>query len=132
MTQQLAERDRLLATAQARISGLEAENAALRSRLGQVVSLVADLSPATKPVKPLERPARHPGLRLAASTQIRPHPGNETKKVLADRDGTSALHPAARKLLTALAQHAPARFTWSQTATLAGPKPSGRPLQCRT
>ena len=38
--------------------------------------------------------------------------------------GTS-IHPAARKLLTALAQHAPARLTWSQAATLAGLKPSG-------
>jgi hypothetical protein len=36
-----------------------------------------------------------------------------------------SLHPAARKLLLALAQHAPARFTWGQTATLAGLKPSG-------
>jgi hypothetical protein len=36
-----------------------------------------------------------------------------------------SLHPAARKLLTALAQHAPARFTWGQAATLAGLKPSG-------
>ncbi len=35
------------------------------------------------------------------------------------------LHPAAQKLLMALAQHAPARFTWGQAATLAGLKPSG-------
>jgi hypothetical protein len=35
------------------------------------------------------------------------------------------IHPAARKLLTSLAQHAPARFTWGQAATLAGRKPSG-------
>jgi hypothetical protein len=35
------------------------------------------------------------------------------------------VHPAARKLLTALAQHAPARFTWGQAATLAGLKSSG-------
>ena len=35
------------------------------------------------------------------------------------------LHRAARKLLLALAQHAPARFTWGQVATLAGLKPSG-------
>jgi hypothetical protein len=35
------------------------------------------------------------------------------------------LHPAARKLLAALARHAPARFTWGQAATLAGLKPSG-------
>src|SRR5271154_4012327 len=34
-------------------------------------------------------------------------------------------HPAAQKLLTTLAQHAPARFTWGQAATLAGLKPSG-------
>ena len=30
-----------------------------------------------------------------------------------------------RKLLVALAQHAPGRFTWGQAATLAGLKPSG-------
>jgi hypothetical protein len=35
------------------------------------------------------------------------------------------IHPAARKLLVALAQHAPARFTWGQVAALAGLKPSG-------
>jgi hypothetical protein len=38
---------------------------------------------------------------------------------------SDSLHPAARKLLIALAQHAPARFTWGQAATLAGLKPSG-------
>jgi len=38
---------------------------------------------------------------------------------------SNGIHPAARKLLTALAQHAPARFTWGQAATLAGLKPSG-------
>jgi hypothetical protein len=38
---------------------------------------------------------------------------------------TEVLHPAARKLLAALAQHSPARFTWGQAATLAGLKPSG-------
>jgi hypothetical protein len=38
---------------------------------------------------------------------------------------SSSIHPAARKLLTALAQHAPAQFTWSQAATLAGLKSSG-------
>ena len=35
------------------------------------------------------------------------------------------IHSAARKLLTAAAQHAPGRFTWGQLATLAGLKPSG-------
>jgi hypothetical protein len=37
----------------------------------------------------------------------------------------SEMHPAARKLLAAAAQHAPGRFTWGQLATLAGLKPSG-------
>ena len=41
-----------------------------------------------------------------------------------EASGTS-IHPAARKLLTALVQHAPSRFTWGQAATLAGLKPSG-------
>ena len=41
------------------------------------------------------------------------------------QDPATAFHPAARKLLTAAAQHAPARFTWGQLATLAGLKPSG-------
>ena len=35
------------------------------------------------------------------------------------------MHPAARKLLAAAAQHAPGRFSWGQLATLAGLKPSG-------
>ena len=35
------------------------------------------------------------------------------------------MHPAARKLLAAAAQHAPGRFTWGQLAMLAGLKPSG-------
>jgi len=40
-------------------------------------------------------------------------------------DHGATLHPAARKLLAALAQHAPARFTWGQAATLAGLKAAG-------
>ena len=35
------------------------------------------------------------------------------------------MHPAARKLLAAAAQHASGRFTWGQLATLASLKPSG-------
>ena len=37
----------------------------------------------------------------------------------------NSIHPAGRKLLIALAQHAPTLFTWGQAATLAGLKPSG-------
>ena len=42
-----------------------------------------------------------------------------------DAGSGNGIHPAGRKLLTAAAQHAPARFTWGQLATLAGLKPSG-------
>lgn len=50
-----------------------------------------------------------------------------SQPVLSNADGASpdSLHPAARKLLSAAARHAPARFTWGQLATLAGLKPSG-------
>jgi energy-coupling factor transporter ATP-binding protein EcfA2 len=47
------------------------------------------------------------------------------KPVRPPTSGSSGLHPAGRKLLEALAQHAPARWTWSQLGILAGLKASG-------
>jgi hypothetical protein len=41
------------------------------------------------------------------------------------KGGDGELHPAGRKLLVPLAQHAPGRFSWGQGATLAELKPSG-------
>jgi hypothetical protein len=67
------------------------------------------LSPAPGSKAPASRPAARP----------------DAERPPAEAEGTGASHPAARKLLTAFAQHAPARFTWGQAATLAGPKPSG-------
>lgn len=43
----------------------------------------------------------------------------------APRPADGSLHAAARAMLTALAQNSPARFTWQQTATLAGLKARG-------
>ena len=48
----------------------------------------------------------------------------ENRKLRSIRPG-STLNPAGRKLLVALAQHAPGHFSWGQAATLAGIKPSG-------
>jgi hypothetical protein len=106
-----------LATATARIELLEGENRELNSRLADIAALAAGASQTPvgaisgaasrpkndeKPVRPLRVVAKHAAPVLAGG-----------------------IHPAARKLLAALAQHAPGRFTWGQAATLAGLKPSG-------
>jgi hypothetical protein len=125
---QLKERDRLLAAARSRIVALEAETTALRSRLSRIASLAAETtslaSPmaqqATRPL-PLPLPPAPASAAQASLTVARP----DAERPPAEAEGTGALHPAARKLLTALAQHAPARFTWGQAATLAGLKRSG-------
>jgi hypothetical protein len=61
-------------------------------------------------------------LDVDAPTRVAPKPRPPSLDPLAAGD---EIHSAARKLLAALAQHAPARFTWGQAATLAGLKPSG-------
>jgi hypothetical protein len=65
--------------------------------------------------------SRKPLLKMAAK------PAQPVRVMTSDAGPASGdgMHPAARKLLAALAQHAPARFTWGQAATLAGLKPSG-------
>ncbi|HJT07598.1 MAG TPA: hypothetical protein VJ747_11765 [Stellaceae bacterium] len=114
LERQLVERDRQLTAAQARIVCLEAEAAALRARLGQIASLAAETASLPAALRPSPRPSA-PAPEASTAPAAQPKP--------ADNDGT--LHPAARKLLSALAQHAPARFSWGQAATLAGLKPSG-------
>jgi hypothetical protein len=99
-----------IAAATARISALEAENSELRSRLAGITALAAG---AAHPPAAAAPPKREP-------RQLRP-----LRPVTSETGTEEELHPAARKLLQALAQHAPARFTWGQAATLAGLKPSG-------
>ncbi|HEU5275299.1 MAG TPA: hypothetical protein VFU97_16670 [Xanthobacteraceae bacterium] len=119
---QLAERDQLLTEARTRIATLEAEAAGLRWRLAHIASLAAKAAPSS--IDPSEPPpSRSPVAFTAPAYPPAVHRDARTPPVEADRN--AALHPAARKLLTALAQHAPARFTWGQAATLAGLKPSG-------
>jgi hypothetical protein len=112
-----AELQRELAAAQARIEMLERENRALVERLGQIAALAA-VSSSTN-VVPVTKPRQRIQPILAQAAVVAPARGNTAE--IAD----NGLHPAARKLLMAAAQHAPARFTWGQLATLAGLKPSG-------
>ena len=63
-----------------------------------------------------------PGPKIPGANPTRPEPVVTFHSPVASGN---SMHPAGRKLLIALAQHAPARFTWGQAATLAGLKPSG-------
>jgi hypothetical protein len=115
---QLAGLQRALEDASARIAALEAEVEALRSSEGRLRERLAQVA----------RIAWIDGPPPAKSTSAEPKrqaPGPDTEQSEAEVRSEVPLHPAARKLLSALAQHAPARFTWGQAATLAGLKPSG-------
>jgi hypothetical protein len=107
-----AQLERELAAATARIAALEQENRDLTSRLAKIAALAEGKdAPAVSVAEPRPTPKAKP-----------PRP---VRAVSADVASGNGLHPAARKLLSALAQHAPARFSWGQAATLAGLKPSG-------
>jgi hypothetical protein len=116
---QLLQLEEKLAAANTRIAGLEQENRELKSRLAGIAALAADSTSVTvdaKPSQPEPRPPKH-----------KPAPPQPSRPVSSDTGAASpeSLHPAARKLLSAAARHAPARFTWGQLSTLAGLKPSG-------
>jgi len=104
-----------LAAAKVRIATLELQNRELTTRLERIAALAAG-SPSTPDDAALPE---EPRAKIEAKP-VRPLGVATSTPVSAD-----SLHRAARKLLVALAQHAPARFTWSQAATLAGLKPSG-------
>jgi hypothetical protein len=98
-----------LATARARIETLEQKNRELGARLERIAALAGDPVSAEDGAASTEgigkigtKPVRSP--RVAVTSNVGAISGN-------------SLHPAARKLLIALAQHAPARFTWGQAAT---------------
>ena len=111
-----AQLERELSAAKARIEILEQENHQLAARLERIAAL------ATSPQPAAEKEALHD----MPAPQIRP-PSPLTRRTASSAAAVTVggLHPAARKLLAAAAQHAPGRFTWGQLATLAGLKPSG-------
>ena len=138
----LMEREQMLAAAQTRIADLEAEVAELRARLEQIMTLARGV-PADAPAKSPEGDLREPVPQLEGPP-VAPQPAPRTTGTIEQAALASTtnpprterlkagaavlgatLHPAARKLLAALAQHAPARFTWGQAATLAGLKAAG-------
>jgi hypothetical protein len=111
-----------LAAARARIAVLEEDNRELKSRLAEISALAAGAVRAVvDPVIPAFPGAKGPRSRTVKPERL------PLRVVTSDTPAASGtnIHPAARKLLTALAQHTPARFTWGQAATLAGLKPSG-------
>lgn len=112
----LAGLQRALEDASARIAALEAEVEALRSSEGRLRERLAQVARLVR----LDDPPLLPEKSTLAEPAA-PVPGQSGAEVRSE----GPLHPAARKLLGALAQHAPARFTWGQAATLAGLKPSG-------
>jgi uncharacterized protein len=106
-----------LAAAKARIAALEQANQALNSRLASIAALAAAATPTAVEAAALER----------SRPKIDPKSVRPVRAVAVHQSPVTGdeIHPAARKLLVALAQHAPGRFTWGQVATLAGLKPSG-------
>ena len=144
LRRQLAERGSLLAAAQARVAELEVALARLErdrsaqdERLDRIARLatatIAHASPSASPSEGDTAPTRHvvPDAPAASHpvharaierrSSVEPSARSDAAAAVAAVD----LHPAARKLLAALAQHVPARFTWGQAATLAGLKPTG-------
>jgi hypothetical protein len=104
------ELEREIAALRQRVTLLEEENRELNSRLAGIAALAAGTAPIAAVARPESRP------KPARPVQLAP---------MAEPASGEGTHPAARKLLTAAAQHAPGRFTWGQLATLAGLKPSG-------
>jgi hypothetical protein len=109
-----AQLEQELEAAKARIAALEEENRELNSRLTGIAALAAGAK--QTPVDAVSVAQARPKTEAKRMRPLRVVTSNATSG-----DG---MHPAARKLLIALAQHAPARFTWGQAATLAGLKPS--------
>lgn len=119
----IARLEQQLVAAQERVAQLERDNQELVHRLTQIVALAssgANVAPPLPDIPP--EPVR------IAIRPVAPPPANirtAAPERRAKPDAKGELHPAARKMLVALAQHAPGRFTWGQVATLAGLKPSG-------
>jgi hypothetical protein len=117
----LARLEAELAAAGMRIASLEQENRELNSRLAGIAALAATSTPVPIKAAPSQQEMPRP-----SRPNTEPKPRRLLRPVTRDAAAAlPALHPAARKLLSAAARHAPARFTWGQLATLAGLKPSG-------
>jgi len=118
----IARLEQELAATRARVEQLEMENRELAGRLAQIATLV---SGDTGGKVFVGSNARVPAADNSIPKSAPPEALRTARAFRGRGDGKGEFHPAARKLLVALAQHAPGRFTWGQAATLAGLKPSG-------
>ena len=128
LRRQLTERGHLLTAAQARVAELEAaltllqrERSGLAAQLDQVAQLATAITTVANAIPSPPAPVAVQDESADRRSPIKP----PDRTGIAATKAASELHPAGRKLLAALAQHAPARFTWGQAAMLAGLKPSG-------
>ena len=117
-----AQLEQELAAASATIALLEEDNRELKSRLTEISALAASAvrAPAVDAVVTAFAETKGPRSRI-----VKPERPMRVVNSGTPAASGASIHPAARKLLTALAQQTPARFTWGQAATLAGLKPSG-------
>jgi uncharacterized protein len=97
-----------LAAAKAHIAALEESNRELNTRLAAITALATGA--ACPPFQAAEI-AAEPRPKIPDAKLVQP-----LRPVPSDLPATAgnSIHPAARKLLTALAQHLPARFTWGR------------------
>src|SRR6516164_1398878 len=102
-----AQLEQELAASRARIAVLEENNRELHSRLAKITELAAGA--VRSPVDASEIAVAQ--RKIPGAKSVRPSRIGASNSPTAAGDG---IHPAARKLLAALAQHAPARFTWGQ------------------
>jgi hypothetical protein len=110
-----AQLEQELAAAKAQIGYLEQQNRELTARLERIAALASGSASMPDDAVLLKEP----------EAKIAAQPVRPLRVVTSGPVSGDGAHPAARKLLIAAAQHAPARFTWGQLATLAGLKPSG-------
>jgi uncharacterized protein len=113
--------ERQLAAAHSRIAQLEREKGEMTSRLERIGALASEASHSSSASVGSVTAAAVDGM-----TAVAPRRTAATSAASSSKSGSDGeLHPAGRKLLLVLAQHAPGRFTLGQAATLAGLKPSG-------
>lgn len=122
--------ERQLATAQARIAALEREAEAWHARLCQIAALAGSGATPTEPssvpaVVDIAEGDRQPASISSRRPRASNPAGPSSSLPQPSAKASGELLSAGRKLLLALAQHAPGRFTWGQIATLAGLKPRG-------
>ena len=122
-SRRVAALERQLAAAHSRIAQLEREKGEMTSCLERIGALASEASHSSSASVGSVTASAVDGMTAVAPRRTASAATSAASSSKSGSDGE--LHPAGRKLLLVLAQHAPGRFTWGQAATLAGLKPSG-------